>query len=189
MRSTELHIPTFSSKSTAPPGLTWRQESLVLLPLERLSQQRQQSTGRHHGHLAGQRLSDGRPPPLLARAVRVRLARVEVRASPQVLGGGGGCRRGGWGILGALREMACLRSFWAMPSLIFTFQFILVLPKKLYALQSISRKKRLIRTFSIKRERIRREFVIRRQISNPETELLQNGPVNRKKVKKDSNRQ
>lgn len=64
--------------------LTRRQEPLVLLPLERLPQQRQQAGARHHGHLARQRRRDGRAPPLLAAAAAVRLSRVEVRTRHQV---------------------------------------------------------------------------------------------------------
>ena len=57
----------------------------MLLPLERLAEEGQETRGRHHRHLPGQRLRDGRATSLLGAAVRVRLARVEVRASKKVL--------------------------------------------------------------------------------------------------------
>ena len=57
----------------------------MLLPLECLAEQRQKTAGWYHRHLSGQSLCDRRPPPLLTRAVRVGLARVEVRPGQQIL--------------------------------------------------------------------------------------------------------
>lgn len=87
-----------SPASAAAIGrVTWRQQALVLLPLERLAEQREQARAGHDGHLAGQRGCDGRSAPLLAARSRprcrsrarspraVRLARVEVRPRQHVL--------------------------------------------------------------------------------------------------------
>ena len=62
-----------------------RQHALVLLPLERLAEQRQQPRGRHDRHLRLERLRQVGAPPLLARARAVRLERLEVWSSRQRL--------------------------------------------------------------------------------------------------------
>lgn len=62
-----------------------RQQALVLLPLQRLAEQRQQPGRRHHRHLAAQLLCDGRAALLFAAAVHVRLARIEVGSLQHIL--------------------------------------------------------------------------------------------------------
>ena len=59
-----------SEKIVCCPG--W-EESLMLLPLQSLPQQRQQPGGRHHSHLRRKGLRDVSPLFLLRRAVRVSL--------------------------------------------------------------------------------------------------------------------
>merc|ERR1719350_1271425 len=61
------------------------QQTLVLLPLQRLPKQSQETTRRHNGDLSSQRLSDPSSPPLLSAAVRVCFSWIKITPCKQVL--------------------------------------------------------------------------------------------------------
>ena len=62
-----------------------REQALVLLPLERLAEEREQARGRDDGDVRAQRLGNLRALVLLAASARVRVARVEVGLARQPL--------------------------------------------------------------------------------------------------------